>query len=167
MKTYLLPIQAREVVLDDGTIIYKMRDSDSVMYTFNGNYINLDKNVMTITVDPENKLQEIHETYAIAIKSGETQLENKFIIDLFGELGCKFNSIALDGIKDGSDIGMYLYGQIEDGSLYQTGSIESIEKNADEYEIVNVEEVDLSGLIFLVNEQKYFEEMVHEQQKRY
>jgi hypothetical protein len=62
---------------------------------------------------------------------------------------------------------MYLYGQIEDGSLYQTGSIESIEKNADEYEIVNVEEVDLSGLIFLVNEQKYFEEMVHEQQKRY
>jgi len=150
MKTYLLPIQAEERVLIDGTIIYKMRDSDTVMYTFNGNYVNLDKNVMTITVDEENKLQEVFVTTVIAIRRGQNQLENKFIIDLFGKLGCKFNNLAHDHIKDGSVVDQYIYGQIETGGLYQTGLIESIGKYAENHETVNVLEVDLLDLMDMV-----------------
>jgi hypothetical protein len=157
MKTYLLPIQAEERVLIDGTIIYKMRDSDTVMYTFNGNYVNLDKNVMTITVDEENKLQEVFVTTVIAIRRGQNQLENKFIIDLFGKLGCKFNNLAHDHIKNGSDVAPYIYGQIETGGLYHIESLETIGKYAKNHEHVNVLEVDLLDLMDMV-QRKEFEE---------
>ena len=159
MKTYLLPIHAEERVLCDGTIIYKMRDSDSSLFTFNGNYVNLDKSLMTVTVDTENKLQEVFVTTVtvIAIRRGQNQLENKFIIDLFGKLGCKFNPIVHDHIKDGSDVAPYLYGQIEKGGLYHTGSLESIGKYAENHEHVNVEDVDLLDLMEMV-QRKEFEE---------
>ena len=129
MKTYLLPIQAEECVLADGTVIYKICDSDSLMVTLNGNYVNLDRNLMTITTDEENKLQEVFVTSVIAIRRGQNQLENKFIIDLFGKLGCKFNNLAHDHIKDGSNLDQYIYGQIETGGLYHIGLLENIGKS--------------------------------------
>jgi|GEM_PF-4231845 len=160
MKTYLLPIQAEERVLIDGTIIYKMhkmRDSDTVMYTINGKYVNLDEILMTVIVDKENKLQEVFETTVIAIRRGQNQLENKFIIDLFGKLGCKFNPIVHEHIKNGSDVAPYIYGQIERGGLYHTRSLESIEESAEDHETVNVLEVDLLDLMDMV-QRKEFEE---------
>jgi hypothetical protein len=157
MKTYLLPIRAEEVVLHDGTIMYQMRDSDTVMYTINGKYVNLDEILITVIVDTENKLQEVFETTVIAIRRGQSQLENKFIIDLFGKIGCKFDPMVNEHIKNGSDVAPYIYGEIETGGLYHTGSLKNIGKYAENHETVNVLEVDLLNLMDMV-QRKEFEE---------
>ena len=157
MKTYLLPIRAEEVVLHDGTIMYQMRDSVHHCITINGKYVNLDEILITVIIDTENKLQEVFETTVIAIRRGQNQLENKFIIDLFGKLGCKFNPMGHENIKNGSDVAPYIYGQIETGGLYHIGSLESIGKYAENHEHVNVLEVDLLDLMDMV-QRKEFEE---------
>jgi hypothetical protein len=160
MKTYLLPIEAEECINGSGTIEYKIRDSDSLMVSLNGSYINLNKNLMIITTDEENQLPEVFVSNVIAIRRGYSQLENKFIIDLFGKLGCKFNSVVHQDIKDGSNVAQYIYGQIKTGELFHTGSIRDVGKFVNDHERVKVQEVDLLDLMGMVQEKEIEENKV-------
>lgn len=167
MGKYLLPIEAEEIVQKDsfGNVIatvYEITGTDDNRFILNGRWsMVLDKK----HVDPDNitlavvlgcheYLEEIFETDVIAIRTGESQLENKFIIDLFGELGCKFLNLVHDKVKNGYLCDQFLYGNIEKGTLFLAGSLQIIEDCSGEHETLNVEEFDLSGLIELVREQK-------------
>jgi len=161
MGKYLLPIEAEEVVQRDsfGNVIatvYEITGTDDYRFILSGSLsMVLDKK----HVDPSNRrlsvvlgcheyLEEIFETDVIAIRTGDSQLETKFIIDLFGELGCKFKDVVQDQIKDGYISDNFLYGNIEKGTLFRAGSLQIIEDcGGENHETVDVEEIYLDDFI--------------------
>jgi len=109
--------------------------------------MDLDCNSIRLMLRSHEYLEEIFETDVIAMRKGDSQLENKFIIDLFGELGCKFKNEVHDKIKNGYWCDQFLYGNIEKGTLFRSGSLQGIEDSGEDHETLNVEEIYLGDLI--------------------
>jgi len=147
MKTYMMPVRAVEQEMRGGGFLYITPDEENYFCSnefFSETRLE-EKNTSTITV--------------VVVKTSEYITLNKFIIDMFGKLGCSFNEKVCPEIESGKEIGKvenYYYGELENGNLYLSGSIESILHNAkQDYCETFVTEFTIEQLIDLVKHKEH------------